>query len=409
MAQMRGFFQFPQVGPQINGVPAALELEPGGIYYMPNGEYLVSCGSQTVIQWFDANNMTWRSVYPPGSIEQISADGGAGMGNNYRLVNMSGVTAGASITNAGSGGTNGIGPNQTGSTVTFGAPAAGGVTATAQGYVVVGGTVPAPTVTQGGSGFLVPPLIICDPPPQGGVQATFISTISSAGVLTGVTQTNPGAGYLAPPQFYIVPQPIFYPGSIRFPGDVAQSVPPPGLIHPNNVWTGSPYQGNIQSGTTGALLTSLALTGSGTLTGIVMTYYGNGYTSATIPAISFGGTSLGAAAATAVMSMCLVGASVTATGGTVFTVGDPIITGLGLVLATINNQVFTPRPGRGIVTNATGPVFSVEDPGFGIQKALGVNFGQANNGTATPTAQGTIGTASVGGINDVSIVQPMVQ
>jgi hypothetical protein len=398
MAQMRGFFPLPSGSPQNTQGPQILTLASGGIWYPPPGEYMVTTGSQTVIEWWDPTDAIWRNYAGPNTWEQISADGA-----NYRLVNLSGVVVGGNITNAGSGGVNGIGPNQTGSTVSFAAPAAGGVTATAQGYVVVGGTVPAPTVTQGGSGFLVPPAICCDPPPPGGVQATFTSTISAAGVITGVTQLNPGAGYTSIPQFYIIPEPMFYQGAIRFPGDLPQTVPAPGLINPANVWTGSPFQGNIQTGTTGALLTGVALTGSGTLTAIVMTYFGNGYAGNTVPAISFAGTSLGAAAATAIMSFCITGATATATGGAAVITNTPAITSLGLIANTNNNNTFFPRPARGLATAAANGTFTVEDPGFGLQG--GAVF--VNDGTSTTV--GTVTNTQYGGKTDTSVIQPMVQ
>jgi hypothetical protein len=399
MAQIRGVFPLPLTSPQNTGDPNVLMLVPGGIYVPPSGTYLISTGSQTVIQWWDPTDAIWRDYSGPETVNQISTDG-----TNYRLVNLSGVCVGANITNAGSGGTNGIGPVQTGSTVSFGAPAAGGVTATAQGYVVVGGTVPAPTVTQGGSGFLVPPVIACDPPPAGGVQATFTATISAAGVLTGVTQVSPGAGYTSIPQFYIIPQPQFYQGAIRYPGDTPQAYPPPpGLINPANLWTGSPFQNNIGLGTTGALLTGVALTGSGTLTAVVMTYFGQGYTGTTLPAITFAGTAITSAAATAIMSFCLTGATITATSGTVYVVGMPAITTLGTVANTNNNNTFFQRPGRGIVTNATGPVFTVQDPGFGLQGT------PVNVGGGPGTAVGIVPVANLGGVNDTSIIQAMVQ
>ena len=395
MAQIRGVFPLPFGSPQNVGAPQILTLAPGGIYYPPSGEFVITTGSQTVIQWWDPTDAIWRNYAGPNTWEQISADG-----TNYRLVNLSSVVVGGNITNAGSGGTNGIGPTQTGSTVTFAAPAAGGVTATAQGYVVVGGTVPAPTVTQGGSGFLVPPAICCDPPPPGGVQATFTSTITAAGVLSTVVQLNPGAGYTSIPQFYIIPEPMFYQGAIRFPGDVPQTVPAPGLIHPNNVWTSSPYQPNIQSGTTGALLTGVALTGTGTLTAIVMTYFGNGYTGATVPAISFGGTSLGAAAATAIMSMCLNTSTVTTSAGAGFVVGTVAETDVALITQTNNNNTFFPRPARGIMTSTAG-AFTAQDPGFGFQKAALSEVGG--------TTAAVITTSQIGGISDTSVLQPMVQ
>src|SRR5229473_4260215 len=204
MAQTRGTFPFPLSSPQNFGVPNVLMLPSGGVYVPPSGEYLITTGGQTIIEWWDPDGGIWRQYAGPETLNQLSTDG-----TNYRLANLSGVVVGANITNAGSGGTNGIGPNQTGSTVSF--AAAGGAVA-AQGYVIVGGTVPAPTITQGGSGFLVPPIVCCDPPPPGGIQATFTATLT-AGAIATVVQQNPGAGYLAIPQFYIIPNPQFYQGA----------------------------------------------------------------------------------------------------------------------------------------------------------------------------------------------------
>jgi hypothetical protein len=401
MAQTRGFFPFPSGSPQNNGAPQIVQLASGGMYFMPAGEWLVSTGGETILQWWDPTGGIWRDYAGPETVQNISTDGA-----NYRLLNNSGTVVGANITNAGSGGTNGIGPNQTGASVAFAAPAAGGVTATAQGYAVVGGSVPAPTVTQGGSGFLVPPMVVCDPPPNGGVQATFTATISAAGVITGVTQQTPGAGYTSIPQFYIIPQAQFYQGAIRFPGDTPQTVPAPGLINPANAWGGSPYQANLVSGTTGALLTGVALTGSGTLTAIVMTYFGAGYAGNTVPAVSFSGGGLaGGVAATAIMSFCMtaaIGGTVTATGGAAQIANTPSITSLGLIAASNNNNSFFPRPARGLNNGATGS-FALEDPGYGLQG--GAVFVSA--GTSTTVA--TVTNTQYGGRPDVSILQPLVQ
>jgi len=405
MAQMRGQFPLPLTSPQNEGLPNIVTLVSGGVWYPPSGTYLITTGDETIVQWWDPDNAIWRQYAGPETLAQISADG-----TNYRLLNNSGTCVGGNITNAGSGGTNGIGPIQTGSTVTFAAPAAGGVTAQAQGYVVVGGSVPAPTVTQGGSGFLVPPIVCCDPPPAGGVQATFTATLSSAGVITGVTQVNPGAGYTSIPQFYIIPEWQFYPGALRFPGDTFGTTNPgtpypPGLINPANAWNGSPYQGNLVTGTTGALLTGNALTGSGTLTAIVMTQFGGGYTGNSQATITFGGTSLGAAAATPIMSFCMTAAfagTVTATGGTTATTGYPAITSLGLVAGANDNNTFFPRPARG-TTNAAAGSFALEDPGYGLQGGAVTVTYIGGNTLATVT------NTQYGGRTDTSIVQAMVQ
>src|SRR5215813_10975970 len=158
MAQMRGAFPFPGTAPQINGNPGIVALPPGRIYNVPGGEFLVIPGQQTVLEYWDSQNQLWRGTQGyQGQVEQISSDG-----TNYRLVNLSGIIVAGSITNAGSGGVNGIGPVQTGSTITFPASPTGIASDQAQGYVIVGGTVAAPTVLQAGSGFLIPPIVCCD-------------------------------------------------------------------------------------------------------------------------------------------------------------------------------------------------------------------------------------------------------
>jgi hypothetical protein len=250
------------------------------------------------------------------------------------------------------------------------------------------------------------------------VQATFTATLSSAGVITAVTQVDPGAGYVSIPQFYIIPAPQFYAGGPRFPGDTiaSQGLPlsgvAPGLIHPNNVWTGSPFQQNIQTGTTGALLTGAALTGSGTLTAILMTYFGAGYAGNTVPAISFAGGGLaGGVAATAVMSFCAIGTiaiggTVAATGGAAQIANTPSITSLGIPSQGTNafngNNTYFPRPMRGINSAATG-AFTLEDPGYGLQG--GAVFVSA--GTSTTVA--TVTNTQYGGRTDTSVIQALVQ
>lgn len=412
MAQIRGPFPLPFTSPQNTQMPSALLLQQGQAYPLPPGEYLVQTGDQTVIQVYDPVNGFWRNYSPPCSMCQISLDG-----FNYRLINLSGCVVGAFITAAGSAGTNGIGPLQTGVTITWGsAPSPGRVPSA---YGIVGGSVPAPTVTQGGSGFLIPPLVFCDPPPAGGIQATFSSTISSAGVLTGVTQVNAGAGYTSIPQFYILPLPQYYQGAPQYPPVVGTSppsaggaggaslYPPPGLINPANVWSAYPYQGNIVPGTGGALLTGNALTGSATLTGIVVTDYGFGYLGSTTPSITIAGIT--SATATPIMSfaaIAAIGGTVTATGGTTAVTGGVAISSLGgtsgQAQKQIDNTTFFPRPIRG-TTNAAAGSFVLEDPGFGLEGgAVTVTYvGGATLATITNT--------QYGGRNDVSIIQAMSQ
>ena len=399
MSRIGGLFPFPQQAPANNdGVVA---LASGGVYTFPPGNYLVQTGPQTQLQWFDPIQQNWRSVGPQdATFNLVSSDG-----CNYRLINLSGVVIGSFITNAGSGGTNGIGSLATGATVTYAAPASGLALATAAGYVIVGGSVQAPTIAQPGSGFVMPPLITCDPPPPGGIQATAYATINSAGGVATIVMQNVGAGYSASPNFYVFPQNPGYTGGPTG-GIAADPFPAPGLVYPTNLPPGSLFQPNLSSA--GCQLTSLALTGSGTLTGIGTDDYGFGYDGTHIPAVTITGGGLSGATATAIMSMCVTSVTL-GSGGAGFGAGAPPIweTSLGLVAASLNNQPLVPRSARGVTTVVATAVsaFSIEDNGFGLQKVPSVSVIDTS---ALHTGQAT-GTAVCGGITDTSIVQGRVQ
>jgi hypothetical protein len=386
-------------------------LAGGEYFYPPPGNYLFALGNQTALQWWDPVAYSWRALASPGdSTNSIDCDG-----YNYRLMNMSGVTTSALITNAGSGGTNGIGPTQTGTTVSFAAGSSnpGG---TAAGYVIIGGALSAPTVTQAGSGFLVPPLILIDPPPQGGIQATATCTLTAGGGISTVTLTNAGAGYTSVPNYYVVPQFQNYPGLPTSPytlpaTGLVQPYVPPGQITnmPPSVFTAQGQNPAFPS-TAGALITSGALTGSGTLTGLVVTNYGYGYT--TVPGITFANTTgalAGGVAATAIMSWGLTG--LTGGSGVGYTVGNVWESSLGLLTPGTtglnNNNLLQPRPARGVLTSTAGAL-SIEDPGFGLQKLLVAgNFGVAQ-GTSIATGSIVFSGITMGGVNDTSILQLMV-
>lgn len=380
----------------------SISLPGGGQFYVPAGNYVVRLGQQTLLQWFDPNQLTWRNIARGnlGGEVQMSCDG-----FNYRLVNASGVVIGGLITNAGSGAVNGIGAAATGVSVTFGAAPASGVAAAA--YPIVGGAINTTiAITNGGSGFVVPPLLVLDPPPVGGVQATARCTIS-AGVINAVVVDNAGAGYTSAPLVYIVPQYGTYPGygvPVN-PAGAPSSVIPPGLIggsqppdFPGINWERAP--------TGGAVLTvNPTLAGSGTLTGIVMTNLGAGYTSATIPTITI--TGAGAAAATAIMSMAVQSVAITVA-GVAYSVAPIWTTNLGELVDGVNNDFSGARPAIGRTTVSAGAITAVttEDSGFGFQSLPQIGVIQAGGTPATTVA--TL-TPTCGGIADTSILQPAVQ
>jgi hypothetical protein len=281
MARIGGAFPFPLAQVQEGG--SRVELASGGVFYPPPGEYIFSLDAATILQYFDGQAQSWQTLYPASTGGYLSADG-----YNYRFLNTTGILTSLSLT-AGSGMTNGIGSVASGVSASIAASdTTGGVRATVS--AIIGGSVAAPTITQGGSGFLEPPLIVIDPPPQGGIQATATCALTAAGVITSVTMANVGAGYAASPNFWVIPQPATYQGGPAGGGAIAAgAIPAPGLVFPGNA-----VPGNQNTSSAGAQLTSIALTGSGTLTGLVITNPGGGYTSAN-PAVTFTGGAGGVA------------------------------------------------------------------------------------------------------------------
>lgn len=387
MGQIRGPFPLPQTSPQITGTVGVLELTGGGIYLLPPGNFICTTGPQTALQWWDPMGMTWRGFHQHQAALAWGSDGA-----NYRFINMSGIVSAVNITAPGSGGQNGIGPIETLTTLTFPAPATPAIPGSqAIGYAIIGGTVPAPTIVQGGSRFQTVPVVCCDPPPPGGIQATFTCTLDQTGAIATVSVVNPGAGYKSIPQFYVIPQPVLYQGSVPWPPTThfhghdydlwnRRPWPAQGLIHSKNVWPGTMYQSNIDD-IHGALIVGNPLGGSGTLTGAVLSYNGAGYTAAPTPTLTGGP---------------LTGATVTATPSlSVVPSGSPPVVALGGT-STVGEIVTVPsstgNPATLVAVDTAGN-FSVVNAGSGIAPGA-----VASNGTTVPAT-------ALGGANDVSYLQ----
>ncbi len=91
------------------------------------------------------------------------------------------------------------------------APLSGGTTATATAKaggvisLVLSASVTTLTITNGGTGYAMPPAVaISAPGASGGVNATATATLTG-GIVTGLTITNPGSGYLTNPAVSIAP------------------------------------------------------------------------------------------------------------------------------------------------------------------------------------------------------------
>lgn len=288
MGQIRGAFPFPLA--QVAEGGGVIALASGGVWYPPPGEWLIQTTANICVQWWDPIANFWRNQISNSNTGDFFATDGY----NYRLLNITGIVTVASFV-AGSGGVNGIGTAATGASISIIASnTTGGAQATA--YPIVGGSVAAPTITQAGSGFLVPPLVVIDAPPVGGIQATATCALTAGGAIASVTMANVGAGYAASPNFYLIPQTAVYQGATSG-GFAPGPVPAPGLVFPANA-----VPGNQNTSSVGAQLTSIALTGSGTLTGVVMINSGGGYTGTPT------GTVVGVGAATVTMSAVVAAA-----------------------------------------------------------------------------------------------------
>lgn len=267
-------------------------LAAGASLVIPAGNWNVRLGPYLTVQEFDpvlqifrphgGDGAPWGST-GGGPLRQVQSDG-----QNWRIANLTGCAVGALITTAGSGMTNGIGTTATGVTVT---PSSG---ASVWSPIVGGALNTSPTITNGGTNYDYAPILTVQAPPAGGIPATMTCTVS-AGVINAVTVTNQGAGYTTAPLVTVT----------RDPRD--------------------------DSGA-GGVITN-ALTGSGTLTGLLCTNQGTALTA--VPTLSF---SSGGSAATVIMCFTLT-AYVVVTAGTSF-IDAPVITGVGgfpTAAATLTN------------------------------------------------------------------------
>lgn len=337
-----------------------ITLPAGQAYLPPAGTYYLDLGNSTDLEWFDPVLNYWRKVVAPSADGFFVTDG-----FNWRLSNNTGCPLGAVITTAGSAMTNGFG------TVTI-SPNAGG----SLWRSIVGGAINTTiTITAGGSGFTFPPTLILSAPPAGGFQASAVCTIS-AGAINAVTVVNQGAGYTLAPTVTIVNDPRDTTG-------------------------------------TGAVLTA-ALTGSGTLTGMVAISQG---TPVTAP-VTFTFNPAGAAA-TAIMNFAITGFAVTTAGTTYGNAQQVTLTAQG-GLAVATSILVNPNHDRGLCQPFGGIIDILSTAGGAIQTAGAVtrNAGKgfhlvpgmyiAPGGAFTYAASASgQATPTVGGVTDTSWLQPM--
>ena len=233
----------------------------------PAGWYEVKPGKYTVIQQRDPITGIWRTIgagSTGASLERLYSDG-----QNYRLANQTGCAVGALVTNGGTGYTS--------------APTVAATAGSSVWQAIVGGAVSATvTISNGGSNYAYPPIVLISAPPSPGIQATAHCTLTS-GAVSSVTIDDQGAGYNTPP-------------IITFVND-----PREGL-------------NGVTVGTNAAAVT--ALTGAQTVTGILCLDHGNPATysaTAALPTFTFSGGGGTGVAATIIMCLSITAYAVSTT------------------------------------------------------------------------------------------------
>lgn len=202
------------------------------------GQYLLNLGAASSLQVLDPASTRWMTVANGPNVGLPCSSDNA----SFRLVNTTGCPVSGTITNAGSGLTNGY------NTVSVTASAGGSTWNT-----LVGGAINSTiTITSGGSGYTQPPILAFDPPANQGSAPYILPTATctiSGGAVNAVTVVNAGAGLVSAPTVRVIPA-----------------------------------QGDTTGG--GAVLTvNATLAGSGTLTAIWPAIYGAAL--GTAPTLSF--------------------------------------------------------------------------------------------------------------------------
>lgn len=338
----------------------SMSLAAGAGYHISPGQWMVSTGPYSQVQFRDPVLSIWRAFGTGvGNATFVTSDG-----QNFRVVNISGCAAGAFITNVGSAYTS--------------APVVTASSGASTWTAIVGGAVSGTvTVSAVGSGYTYPPNVEISPPPVGGIQATATTTLSSDGIGT-VTVVNQGAGYTVAP-------------TVTFANDPRDT-------------TGS-----------GGTATT-ALTGSGTITGLICTNRGTPLTA--VPTLTFTGGGGSSAAATVVMCFAATGFTV-GTAGAVYGNAQPflVLAAGGIVPgsagASVNpalaDKIMTPRMAvitgtstAGGAVTATGAV--IADPG--MFQAVPTGFVTPSGASSLPTTIAIV-TITVGGVSDTVVLQPI--
>jgi hypothetical protein len=335
-------------------------LAPGDVMLVPRGSWWIEPGPYAFVQILDPVTGVWRghSAVRRGGYA-VSSDG-----FTTRVANLTGCAVAAIVTSGGSG------YAQATTTVT---PSAGN----SAWHPVIGGLVNTTiSITAGGSGYGIAPLVLFSAPPNPGVPATGYATLTGTTV-SAITVVNQGAGYQTAPTISIRPSPL----------------------DPNYV-NGVPI--------TQATATC-SLTGSGALAAVLCTNNGAPFATNSVPTLTIAGAGSGATASIVQLST-LTGATIA--GGAGYNSSAELTTVGGIpapVPAYANPAIeltgYIPRKAMGLVAlNGTTltTVSSLLDAGI----FAGTPVGAIIQSGAAPTTPTTISLATGSQVATV-MIQPL--
>ena len=298
-------------------------LQAGAVMYIPPGTFNLRHGSNSTVQALDSVMGVFRPLGSDGgNFQQVDSDG-----NNYRVANQTGCAVAALLTQAGTGYTS----------VPTVTPSAG----SSVWQAILGQVVSSVTVTNAGSNYLYPPLVLIQAPGNPGICADAYCTLNASGGVTSVTMIDEGAGYFGVP-------------AINFVNDPRDN-------------TGQGAQGVA------------VLAGNGTVTGLLCTNHGLPITSGTVPTLTFSGGGGASATATAIMDWTVTSYAVTAGG------------------AGYNGNIQVQTQGTGIPTTATAYTNPNSQASFLRTRPAQIEAALSSN-AITATGQILIDGGHIGGI-----------
>lgn len=333
-------------------------LAPGDIMALPRGDWLVDPALYGSVWYLDPNTGEYtigaNSGYF-GSPHFVSSDG-----FNVGIANFLGCPIGAVVT---AGGTNYV---QATTTIT---PSEGN----SSWSPIIGGALSVSTIANAGGGYGVPPIVLIPAPPNkssnangvGGIPASAYAVLTG-GSVTGISWTNQGAGYPSAPTPQIVPSPV-----------------DPNLLAGSSITTAA---------------VTLALTGSGTLTGAICNNPGETLPTISSLTLSIGGVGSGATLS-AVIPQIITAISVSAAGAGYSNPAKLTTTG-GIPAASANtsptslHQAWLPRPADISLAASGGSIASIStlnDGGFFAAAPSAIVIGGAPTTAASIVL--TMGTA----------------